>query len=61
MTNYEKAVGMLNQLEDILIRLDTGHGNVTRQIQMAGLRALYFMFLLWVKEHEPKEGAEGDN
>lgn len=54
-TKYDEGVEKLRELEDILIRLDMG-GNITRSILIALIRAVWWLFREWVREHDPKRG-----
>ena len=54
-TRYDEGVKHLREIEDILIRLDMG-GNITRTILIAIMRAVYWLFETWVREHDPKKG-----
>lgn len=53
MSVYDEGVKNLEQLEDILIRVDDGRGYITRQIVVAVLRAVWWLMKRWVIEHDP--------
>lgn len=52
MTAYERGVKDLEQLEDLLYRLEKGSASKNTTIALA--RVVYFLLEQWVREHEPK-------
>lgn len=51
----DEAVEKLNDLENILIRVETG-GEITRRVIIALIRAVWWLMERWVREHDPKKG-----
>lgn len=47
----DEAVEKLNDLENILIRVETG-GEITRRVIIALIRAVWWLFERYVREHD---------
>lgn len=52
-TKYDEAVEKLNDLENILIRLETSDGYATKKVVIALARAVWWLMERWVREHDP--------
>lgn len=50
MTKHEEGVQKLEQLEDLLYRLE--HGQQSQKTQLALARIVYFLLERWCREHE---------
>ena len=53
MTKYEEAVRDLNQLEDLLYRMEKG--NASKNTLLALARVVYFLLERWIREHEEEK------
>jgi len=51
MTKYEEGCEKLNQMENILYRIETG--NASKNTMLAIARVVYFLLERWVRENEP--------
>lgn len=55
MTKREEGVKLLEQMEDLLYRLEKG--NASKNTMLAIARVVWWMLKQWVVEHEPQKGS----
>ena len=55
MTTYERGVKKLEELEDLLYRIEKG--NASKNTTLALARVIYFLLEQWVRDHEPKKNS----
>lgn len=55
MTKYEEGTKLLEQMEDLLYRLEKGSASKNTTIAIA--RVVWWLLKQWVTEREPKKGS----